>query len=42
MCKFLNYSTAKPREMGTVEKTEGQEKYGKEKLNSMTKTPPLS
>lgn len=34
MCKFLNYSTAKPREMDTVEKTEGQENYGKEKLNS--------
>lgn len=29
MCRFLNYSTAKPKEMDTVERTAGKEKYGK-------------
>lgn len=34
MCKFLSYSNTKPREMDTIEKNEGKEKQGKEKLNS--------
>lgn len=42
MCKFLNYSTAKPKEMHTVDRTEGKEKYGKKNGIALTATPPLS
>lgn len=42
MCKFLNYSTAKPKEMHTVDRTEGKEKHGKKNGIALTTTPPLS